>query len=84
MSKGFKDLKVFQLAYRLAMRIFEESKRFPIEERFALTDQGRVILSEERRRREGWLARAIASELSADEQDVLIQAVPLLGRLAQS
>jgi DNA-binding MarR family transcriptional regulator len=50
----------------------------------ALTDQGRVILSEERRRREGWLARAIASELSADEQDVLIQAVPLLGRLAQS
>ena len=38
---GFKDLKVFQLAYRLAMRIFEESRRFPMEERFSLTDQGR-------------------------------------------
>jgi len=41
MARGFKDLKVFQLAYRLAMRIFEESKRFPVEERFALTDQSR-------------------------------------------
>lgn len=41
MSRGFKDLKVFQLAYRLAMRFFEESKRFPVEERFALTDQSR-------------------------------------------
>jgi four helix bundle protein len=39
MSRGFKDLKVFQLAYRLAMRIFEESKHFPSEERYSLTDQ---------------------------------------------
>jgi hypothetical protein len=29
MSVGFKDLRVFQFAYRLAMRIFQESKRFP-------------------------------------------------------
>jgi four helix bundle protein len=41
MSRGFKDLKVFQLAYQLAMRIFSESKRFPPEERFSLTDQMR-------------------------------------------
>jgi four helix bundle protein len=41
MSGGFKDLKVFQLAYRLAMRVFQESKRFPLEERFSLTDQAR-------------------------------------------
>jgi four helix bundle protein len=41
MSQGFKDLKVFQLAYQLAMRVFEASKRFPTEERFSLTDQGR-------------------------------------------
>jgi four helix bundle protein len=41
MSRGFKDLKVFQLAYRLAMRIFEEPRRFPPEERYSLTDQGR-------------------------------------------
>src|SRR5262249_33093193 len=39
MLRGYKDLKVFQLAYRLAMRIFHESKTFPREERYALTDQ---------------------------------------------
>jgi len=36
---GHRDLKVYQLAYRLAMRIFEISKRFPVEERYSLTDQ---------------------------------------------
>jgi len=39
MSRGVKDLKVYQLAYQLAMRIFRESKRFPPEERYSLTDQ---------------------------------------------
>ena len=36
---GFRDLKVYQLAYRLAMEIFHESKSFPPEERYSLTDQ---------------------------------------------
>lgn len=40
-SRGFRDLKVYQLAFRLAMEIFHESKRFPIEERYSLTDQMR-------------------------------------------
>lgn len=39
--RGFKDLKVYQLAYRLAMEIFEITKSFPKEERYALTDQSR-------------------------------------------
>jgi len=39
MLAGHKDLKVFQLAYRLTIRIFHESKRFPVEERYSLTDQ---------------------------------------------
>ena len=34
-----KDLKVYKKAYELAMRIFELSKRFPPEERYALTSQ---------------------------------------------
>ena len=34
-----KDLKVYQVAYELAMRVFEITKRFPPEERFALTSQ---------------------------------------------
>ena len=36
---GFKDLKVYQMAYKLAMEIFEISKSFPVEERYSLTDQ---------------------------------------------
>src|SRR5207302_3387880 len=36
---GFRDLKVYQLAYELAMEIFRESKSFPQEEKYSLTDQ---------------------------------------------
>jgi len=39
MLQGHKDLKVYQLAYKLAMEIFNQSKTFPIEERYSLTDQ---------------------------------------------
>ena len=39
MLKGHRDLRVFQLAYDLAMRIFQESRTFPKEERYSLTDQ---------------------------------------------
>ncbi len=37
--RGYRDLKVYQLAYKLAMEIFHESKSFPKEERYSLTDQ---------------------------------------------
>ena len=36
---GFEQLKVFKMAYALAMKIFEISKSFPKEEKYALTDQ---------------------------------------------
>ena len=39
MLRGHRDLKVYQLAYKLAMEIFHESKSFPREERYSLTDQ---------------------------------------------
>lgn len=35
----YKDLMIYQKAYKLAMDIFIISKRFPPEERFSLTDQ---------------------------------------------
>lgn len=38
---GHKSLRVYQLAYKLAMEIFEISKSFPREERYSLTDQMR-------------------------------------------
>ena len=46
--------------------------------------EDRRRIHEDRRRREGWLAEAIASELTPEEQQVLIAAVPLLRRLSES
>ena len=39
MLRGHRDLKVYQLAYKLAMEIFHLSKAFPREEIYSLTDQ---------------------------------------------
>lgn len=37
--RGYRDLKVYQLSYTLALEIFEESKSFPPAEKYSLTDQ---------------------------------------------
>ncbi len=37
--KVHRDLEVYQLAFAMAMEIFELSKKFPVEERYSLTDQ---------------------------------------------
>jgi DNA-binding MarR family transcriptional regulator len=55
-----------------------DRRRIQIE----LTEQGRARVVEERGKREGWLAAAIAAELSPDEQQTLLAAVPLLRRLS--
>ena len=39
MAQTIKELAVYQKAYDLAMRVFEASKSFPPEERYALTSQ---------------------------------------------
>jgi four helix bundle protein len=39
--RSYKELRVYQAAMDAAMEIFELSKRFPIEERYSLTDQVR-------------------------------------------
>ena len=41
MVSSFKELIVYQKAHKLAMDIFELSKKFPKEEKFSLTDQMR-------------------------------------------
>ncbi len=38
-SQGFRDLKVYKLAFTLAMEIYRVSKNFPKEETYSLTDQ---------------------------------------------
>mgnify|MGYP001103924770 CR=1 FL=1 len=37
--KSVRDLEVYQLAFELAMKVFELTKKFPKEETYSLTDQ---------------------------------------------
>ncbi len=37
--RSHKELEVYKLAFETAMKIFDISKRFPMEEKFSLTDQ---------------------------------------------
>jgi four helix bundle protein len=39
MVGGHRDLKVFQVAFALAVEIFRETARFPNDEKYSLTDQ---------------------------------------------
>jgi DNA-binding MarR family transcriptional regulator len=48
-----------------------------------LTPHGLQILEDDRRQREGWLARAISEDLSLDEQRVLGRALEMLRRLSE-
>jgi DNA-binding MarR family transcriptional regulator len=48
-----------------------------------LTDAGQTFLASERQRREDWLSKAIANELTPAEQNLLVDAVALLQRLAE-
>ncbi|MDI6780739.1 MAG: four helix bundle protein [bacterium] len=44
MYRGYRDLKVYQLSYSLALEIHEITKKFPKEEKYALVDQIRISL----------------------------------------
>ena len=48
-----------------------------------LTDAGREALTEDRRRRDGWMAQALENELDRDERKTLARAVELLDRLSR-
>jgi four helix bundle protein len=39
--RHFRELEVYQLVMAAAMKLFELSKRFPLEEKYSLTDQVR-------------------------------------------
>jgi len=77
------DLDVYQLAFDAAMDIFERSKRFPVEERYSLTDQIRrssrsvcANLAEswrKRRYKAAFLAKLNDCEAEAAETQVWIK-----------
>ena len=48
-----------------------------------LTDKGKSLLKEERRRKEAWLARRL-QELTSEERAILRQAAPILEKLSKA
>jgi four helix bundle protein len=78
--RGFRDLKVYQLAYQLALEIFNETKSFPREERYDLTSQIRKSsrsvprnIAEAWRRRvypRAFFNKLVDSSAEADETEV--------------
>jgi four helix bundle protein len=81
--RSHRELEVYQLAFEVAMRIFELTKGFPPEERYSLTDQIRrssrsvcANLAEawRKRRYEGaFLAKLSDSEAEAAETQTWIE-----------
>ena len=81
--ESVRDLRVWQGAMDLAMRVFELSKRFPAEERFSLTDQLRrasrsvaANISEawrKRRYKAAFLAKLNDAEGEADETQTHVE-----------
>ncbi|MEK9149856.1 MAG: four helix bundle protein [Candidatus Desantisbacteria bacterium] len=43
--RHFRDLKVYQKAFQMAMKIFEITKGFPVEERYSLVEQIREYIN---------------------------------------
>ncbi|MEM9214517.1 MAG: four helix bundle protein [Cyanobacteria bacterium P01_F01_bin.150] len=81
--KTHEDLEVYQVAFGAAMRIFEVSKVFPVEERYSLTDQIRrssrsvcANLAEawrKRRYRAAFIAKLSDAEAEAAETQVWLK-----------
>ena len=68
--KHAKELAVYQRAYEFAMRVFEVSKRFPPEERYALTSQiRRSSRSVCMNLREAWAKRRYAAHFISKLSD---------------
>lgn len=77
------ELDVYQSAMDAAMQVFERSKRFPIEERYSLTDQARrasrsvcANLAEawrKRRYKAAFIAKLSDAEAEAGETQVWIE-----------
>lgn len=88
-----KDLDVYKLGYELAMEIFELSKHFPHEERFALTPQIRrssrsVCLNlreawEKRRYEAHFISKLTDSDGENSETDSSLDFEVLTGRCAE-
>ena len=90
--KTHEDLEVYQIAFEAAMKIFELSKKFPVEEKYSLTDQIRrssrsvcTNIAEawrKRRYRAAFVAKLNDSEAEAAETQVWVKFSVKCGYLA--
>jgi four helix bundle protein len=81
--KTHRDLEVYKTSFDIAMQIFENSKSFPIEERYSLTDQMRrssrsvcVNLGETWRKRRyeaSFISKLMDAEAEAAETQVWLE-----------
>lgn len=91
---SYKELRVYRAAMKAAMRIFEISKRFPVEERYSLTDQirraSRSVCSNigeawrKRRYRAAFISKLSDSETEAEETRVWLEISWRCGYISQS
>jgi DNA-binding MarR family transcriptional regulator len=85
-AEGVRPQSMAQTVSDLEADCLVERRPDPEDRRRALvslTALGSDALQDDRRHREGWLAHAIAEDLSAEEQAVLQDAVELLRRLGE-
>ena len=71
-----------QVAHLPPIRRGEATHRHA-HQQVTLTDKGREALTIDRERREGWLADVVAQKLNKKERRMLLDAIPLIQRLAQ-
>jgi len=60
---GFRDLKVYRLAYQLAMEIFHESKSFPSEEKYSLRSDSQIVAKRRFEHRGGLSQEALCQDV---------------------
>ncbi|MBW4425241.1 MAG: four helix bundle protein [Nostoc desertorum CM1-VF14] len=60
--KDHRDLGIYKIAFEAAMKIFELSKKFPVEERYSLTDQ--IRRSDARRLATASLSRSVCANMA--------------------
>ncbi len=91
---SYKELRVYQKAMTAAMRIFELTKHFPVEERYSLTDQirraSRSVCSNigeawrKRRYPASFVSKLSDSESEAEETRVWLEFSWRCGYMSQS
>jgi DNA-binding MarR family transcriptional regulator len=78
MAETIRELETLELVQKAGDP--EDGRRLLV----SLTKAGRLRIAETRKRREDWLAFALAEKLTPKERETLLKAVELLDRLADA